>query len=86
MLGARKRFDSAPFFWSEQFGTTIRYSGYAPRWDQVLVDGEIDSGSFTIRYFADGLHCASASVGRDRDNLEDELHLENRMTARSAKN
>lgn len=86
MLGDRKRFDSAPFFWSEQFGTTIRYTGYAPRWDQVLVDGDIESGSFTIRYFADGQHCASASVGRDRDNLEDELHLENRMTANPPEN
>jgi NADPH-dependent 2,4-dienoyl-CoA reductase/sulfur reductase-like enzyme/nitrite reductase/ring-hydroxylating ferredoxin subunit len=81
MLGGRKRFDSAPFFWSEQFGTAIRYTGYAPRWDQVIVDGDIDSGSFTIRYFAGGVHCASASVGRDRDNLEDELHLEKQLSA-----
>jgi NADPH-dependent 2,4-dienoyl-CoA reductase/sulfur reductase-like enzyme/nitrite reductase/ring-hydroxylating ferredoxin subunit len=79
MLGGRKRFDSAPFFWSEQFGTSIRYVGHAPRWDQVIVDGDIESDSFTIRYFADGVHCASASVGRDRDNLEDELILEDRI-------
>ena len=79
MLGGRKRFDSAPFFWSEQFGTSIRYVGHAPRWDQVIVDGDIESESFTIRYFEDGKHCASASIGRDRDNLEDELALENRV-------
>ena len=39
----------------------------------------MDSGSFTIRYFTAGVHCASASVGRDRDNLEDELQLESQI-------
>ena len=83
MLGAKKPFDSVPFFWSEQFGTAIRYVGNAPRWDQVIVDGDIDSGSFTIRYFDEGVHRASASVGRDRDNLEDELALENQIANNS---
>jgi len=78
MLGLGRRFDSAPFFWSEQFGTSIRYVGHASEWDQVLVDGDIDSGSFIIRYFNKGTHCASASVGRDLDSLEDELALESR--------
>jgi NADPH-dependent 2,4-dienoyl-CoA reductase/sulfur reductase-like enzyme/nitrite reductase/ring-hydroxylating ferredoxin subunit len=81
MLGANQAFDSAPFFWTEQFGTAVRYVGHAPGWDQVIVDGDVDSGSFTIRYFRDGAHCASASVGRDRDNLEDELELEKRASA-----
>jgi NADPH-dependent 2,4-dienoyl-CoA reductase/sulfur reductase-like enzyme/nitrite reductase/ring-hydroxylating ferredoxin subunit len=76
MLGARKPFGSVPFFWSEQFGTAIRYVGHASSWDQILVDGDIDSGSFAIRYFCQGVHRATASVGRDRDNLEDELQLE----------
>jgi NADPH-dependent 2,4-dienoyl-CoA reductase/sulfur reductase-like enzyme/nitrite reductase/ring-hydroxylating ferredoxin subunit len=78
MLGLSRRFDSAPFFWSEQFGTAIRYVGHASHWDQVLVDGDIDSGSFAIRYFNKGMHCATASVRRDLDNLEDELALESR--------
>jgi apoptosis-inducing factor 3 len=78
MLGIGRRFDSAPFFWSEQFGTAIRYVGHAAQWDQVLVDGDIDSDSFAIRYFNKGTHCATASIGRDFDNLEDELALESR--------
>jgi len=76
MLGAGKRFDSVPFFWSEQFGTAIRYVGHASGWDQILVDGDMDSGSFAIRYFCEGVHRATASIGRDRDNLEDEIQLE----------
>ena len=76
MLGAGKLFDAAPFFWSEQFGTSIRYVGHAAGWDQILVDGDMDSGSFAIRYFGDGMHRATATVGRDRDTLEDEIQLE----------
>jgi NADPH-dependent 2,4-dienoyl-CoA reductase/sulfur reductase-like enzyme/nitrite reductase/ring-hydroxylating ferredoxin subunit len=80
MLGIERRFDSAAFFWSEQFGTSIRYVGHASEWDQVLVDGDIDAGSFIIRYFNKGEHRASASVGRDTDNLEDELALEGKAS------
>jgi NADPH-dependent 2,4-dienoyl-CoA reductase/sulfur reductase-like enzyme/nitrite reductase/ring-hydroxylating ferredoxin subunit len=76
MLGVRKAFDSAHFFWSEQFGAAFRYVGHASDWDQILVDGDLDSGSFAIRYFCDGMYHATASVGRDRDNLEDEIQLE----------
>jgi len=79
MVGASKPFASVPFFWSEQFGTAIRYVGHASSWDQILVDGDMDSGSFAIRYFCDGVHRATASVGRDRDNLDDELELERRV-------
>ena len=80
MLGQDRQFDSAPFFWSEQFGTSIRYVGHASQWDQVLVDGDIDSGEFIIRYFDKGEHRASASIGRDVDNLEDELALESKAS------
>ena len=78
MVGQKRHFDSAPFFWSEQFGTAIRYVGHASEWDQVIVDGDIDSDSFAIRYFHKGTHCATATIGRDADNLEDELALESR--------
>ena len=76
MLGARKPFDAVPFFWTEQFGTTIRYSGHASRWDRLEIDGDLAGGSFLVRYFADGVHRATASSGRDLANLEDELKFE----------
>ena len=78
MLGGKRRFDSAPFFWTEQFGLTVRYVGHASKWDRTEVAGEIGSDSFAVRYFCEGRHCATATVGRDRENLEDELKLESR--------
>lgn len=76
MLGQRRRFESAPFFWTEQYGVPLRYVGRASGWDAVTCEGDFDSGSFAARYFVDGAHCATATVGRDRENLEDELRLE----------
>ena len=76
MLGDRRRLQSAPFFWTEQFGRAIRYVGRGTGWDAVTCEGDIDSGSLLARYFLEGTHCATATIGRDRDNLEDELVLE----------
>jgi hypothetical protein len=55
---------------------TIRYVGRASGWDAVTCEGDFDSGSFVARYFRDGKHCATATIGRDRESLEDELSLE----------
>jgi NADPH-dependent 2,4-dienoyl-CoA reductase/sulfur reductase-like enzyme/nitrite reductase/ring-hydroxylating ferredoxin subunit len=81
MLGARKRFDALPFFWTEQFGVAIRYIGRASGWDMVALEGSFEDGSLIARYFAEGRHCATASIGRDRQNLEDELAFEHRIHA-----
>lgn len=76
MLGKRRRFISAPFFWTEQYGIAIRYVGRASGWNSVTVEGDLASGSLVARYFVDGTHCATATVGHDRENLLDELTLE----------
>jgi len=76
MLGGSESFDSAPFFWTEQFGLTIRYVGRASGWDAVTLEGSFEDRSLIARYFADGAHCATATIGRDEENLEDEVGLE----------
>jgi NADPH-dependent 2,4-dienoyl-CoA reductase/sulfur reductase-like enzyme len=82
MLGERHRFAAVPFFWTEQYGVPIRYVGRAVGWDAVTLDGELDNGSLVARYFAEGRHCATATIGRDRENLEDERVLEELVHAR----
>jgi NADPH-dependent 2,4-dienoyl-CoA reductase/sulfur reductase-like enzyme/nitrite reductase/ring-hydroxylating ferredoxin subunit len=76
MLGLRRPFRAAPFFWTEQYGLSVRYVGHARDWDEVRVDGDIGEDGFLARYFAQGTHRASASVNRDRESLEDELQFE----------
>jgi NADPH-dependent 2,4-dienoyl-CoA reductase/sulfur reductase-like enzyme len=81
MLGARTPFTAIPFFWTEQYGVALRYVGRAPRWDEIRIDGDVACGGFTARYYQQGEHCASASIGRDLENLEDERRLEGRVAA-----
>lgn len=83
MLGAWKRFDAVPFFWTEQYGNALRYVGHAREWDSVEIDGDLDSESFVARYFNKGVHCASAAVGRDLEILEDEQRFEDLVGERS---
>lgn len=83
MIGERKPFKSAPFFWTEQYGVSIRYVGRASGWDAVTLEGNVESGSLIARYFSDGAHCATATIGRDHENLEDELELERRASISS---
>ena len=76
MLGARKRFDDIPFFWSAHYDATINYVGHAERWDDVRVEGSIDDMDCMVTYRAAGKTLAAASMGRDRDSLEAELRME----------
>ena len=85
MLGKQKRFEAVPFFWTEQFGVQLRYTGHAASWDRVEVDGDIDGGDFVARFYDDGEHRASAAVGRDREILEDERRFERAIAARVEK-
>jgi len=76
MIGAPDWPVGVPFFWTEQYGTVLRYVGHAARWDELRIEGDLGGGVFTARYFEDGQLRAMASVGMDRANLEDELALE----------
>jgi apoptosis-inducing factor 3 len=76
MLGLKTRFIDVPFFWSAHYGTTLRYVGHAPVWTEIEIDGFLVEGDFTARFYDDWALRACASVGRDGENLQAELYLE----------
>ena len=76
MLGQRRPFDSAPFFWSQHYDMTIRYVGYAERWDSTVVDGDLAKRDCAVSFKKDGRTLAVATIGRDRENLRAEVALE----------
>ena len=79
MLGRRERFEAVPFFWSQHYDVTIRYTGHAEKWDTVRVDGSLEKRDAMVSFMrSDGHRLAVATVGRDRDNLRVELDLEHR--------
>jgi NADPH-dependent 2,4-dienoyl-CoA reductase/sulfur reductase-like enzyme len=76
ILGQRRPFDSAPFFWSQHYDMTIRYVGYAERWDSIVVEGEVAKRDCAVAFKKDGRTLAVATIGRDRENLRAEVALE----------
>ena len=60
-------FTGVPFFWTGQFGLSLRYVGHAEDWDEVVVDGSLDDAEFLAAYVSGGAVRAVAAVGRDQD-------------------
>ena len=75
MLGQKLRFEGIPFFWSQHYDVAIAYVGHVERWDSVTVHGSIEKRSCVVAYRVDGMVHAAASIFRDRESLELEVHL-----------
>ena len=59
-----------PFFWSKQYGSSLRYLGYAPEFDKVVFRGDLNDQSFLAGFYHGGRLCAAASVGKDRELIK----------------
>ncbi len=69
MLGRRERFSAVPFFWTRQFGVSIKYVGHAEHWDEVEITGSLEAKNCTLTYRLAGRALAVATVGQDLHNL-----------------
>jgi NADPH-dependent 2,4-dienoyl-CoA reductase/sulfur reductase-like enzyme len=76
ILGRRERFDQVPFFWTTQFDFTLNYVGHAEKWDTIDMDGSLEDQNCKLAYKREGKTLAIATVGRDRECLEEELAME----------
>jgi hypothetical protein len=76
MLGLNERFEAVPFFWSQHYDVPINYVGHAEQWDEIAVDGDVQSKDCVLKYKKNGRVLAVASIFRDLDNLKEELAME----------
>jgi 3-phenylpropionate/trans-cinnamate dioxygenase ferredoxin reductase subunit len=76
ILGARERFTSVPFFWSQHYDVQISYVGHAEHWDAVQISGNLAARNCSVTFRDRGRRLAVATVGRDRESLEAELAME----------
>lgn len=67
MLGAKGSYREVPFFWSKQYGSSLRFIGYAPKFDQVVFRGDVSDKTFLAGFYVGGTLRAAASVGRARE-------------------
>src|SRR5204862_2645508 len=76
ILGRRERFEAVPFFWTRQFGVSVKYVGHAEKWDAVEIDGSLEAKDCAVTYKLNGRRLAVATIGRDRQNLQIEAEME----------
>jgi apoptosis-inducing factor 3 len=57
MLGRREKYTAVPFFWTRQYGVSLKYIGHAERWDAVIIDGSLESRNCAVTYRGRD-HCA----------------------------
>jgi NADPH-dependent 2,4-dienoyl-CoA reductase/sulfur reductase-like enzyme/nitrite reductase/ring-hydroxylating ferredoxin subunit len=80
ILGLKVQFDAVPFFWSQHYDVPINYVGHAERWDEIAVEGDIESKDCLLRYKQKGRVLAVASIFRDVESLQAELAMEQAAT------
>jgi len=76
MLGARRKFDDVPFFWSVHYDLTLSYVGHVEGAFDVSVDGSLVDRNCRVSYRQHGRLAAVLTIGRDHESLEAERALE----------
>ena len=67
MRGERVPYDEIPWFWSDQYDANLQYAGYHTAWDDLVVRGRLDAGSYTAFYMNDGRIDAVVSLNNAKD-------------------
>ena len=77
-----------PFFWSGQYDLKLRYVGHAEKWDEMFLDGNLDSPEFLAFYLLDGKVMAVAGINRDKEiaAISELMRLQKMPDAATVKN
>ena len=67
MLGRAVPYDEIHWFWSDQYDANLQYAGFHTKWEQLVVRGRLDSGSFLAFYVNDGRIDAVVGLNRAKD-------------------
>jgi NADPH-dependent 2,4-dienoyl-CoA reductase/sulfur reductase-like enzyme len=81
MLGARERCDVVPFFWTQQYGVSVKYVGHAQTWDESVVDGNLGAKDCAVTFKRAGRTLAVATISRDLQSLQAEAATEASLRA-----
>ncbi len=62
MLGQHVAYRKVPYFFSDQYDLGLEYSGFAPRWDQIVYRGDKDGREVIVFWLDDGKVAAGMNV------------------------
>jgi NADPH-dependent 2,4-dienoyl-CoA reductase/sulfur reductase-like enzyme len=81
LLGRREPFEAVPYFWTRQFGVSVKYVGHAQAWDETVVDGSFEAKNCAVTYKRAGRTLAVATISRDLQSLQAEAAMEKELPA-----
>jgi len=84
ILGQHQQFDAVPFFWTSQYDFTLNYVGHAEKWDKLDMEGSLEEHDCRLSFKRGGKTLAVATVGCDRESLEQEVAMEKAVQTRLA--
>lgn len=67
MLGERIPYDVIPWFWSVQYDANIQYAGHHTSYEDLILRGRLDGGSYAAFYMNGGVIDAVVGVNNARD-------------------
>jgi 3-phenylpropionate/trans-cinnamate dioxygenase ferredoxin reductase component len=67
MLGKRIVYDEIHWFWSDQYEANLQYAGFHTKWEELVVRGRLDSGTYLACYVNDGRIDAAVGLNRGKD-------------------
>lgn len=67
MLGERVPYDDIPWFWSDQYDANIQYAGHHTSYDELIVRGELEGGSYAAFYLNAGVIDAVVGLNNAKD-------------------
>jgi 3-phenylpropionate/trans-cinnamate dioxygenase ferredoxin reductase subunit len=67
LAGKPRPYAMVPWFWSDQYGVNLQMIGCPAGWDETIVRGSPDSGSFTVIHLERGLVVGGSAINRPRD-------------------
>jgi 3-phenylpropionate/trans-cinnamate dioxygenase ferredoxin reductase subunit len=67
MLGKRVAYDEVHWFWSDQYDANLQYAGFHTTWDQLVLRGRPDAGTFLACYVYQGRVDAVVGLNRPKE-------------------
>jgi 3-phenylpropionate/trans-cinnamate dioxygenase ferredoxin reductase component len=67
MLGRHIAYDEIHWFWSDQYDANLQYAGFHTQWEQLIVRGRLDSGSYLACYVNAGRIDAAVGLNRGKE-------------------
>ncbi|MEP0234796.1 FAD-dependent oxidoreductase [Roseibium sp.] len=69
ILGEVVAYDPVPWFWSDQYDSKLQIAGLSEGYDRTQLEGDLDSGSFSLSYFSGDRLLAVDAINAPRAHM-----------------